>query len=293
MPLSALWPPFTKFDTLFGTDVSIESGMGNYGGQPSAWSTNGAPGTDAAYGGLLIESSGIFRGGIGFTVKSNTSPSESTGMWMRGGLIKDFNQVGLQIQTNQYNVAGGLPYALICEHATAQNACLIGWSSETGNASPVANMKWQLGFGSTGGFTLNDLTANIARINVQTASFTEIDGSGSNGHVLFNMNTAAGTGGAQFGNGSSGGGTPTLEISGTGNIRTNTASNRDLAGQCTATGGTCGTITFTDTYTTNPPICVATDASAIEPTRVQVTTTTLIITGTSGDVIDYICIGRT
>jgi hypothetical protein len=67
------------------------------------------------------------------------------------------------------------------------------------------------------------------------------------------------------------------------------APNTDLAGQCTLP---C-TYTFTQKYTSSlPPICTCSDTSAVHACQVQVTSTTLTITGTSGDTADYICIGR-
>lgn len=73
-------------------------------------------------------------------------------------------------------------------------------------------------------------------------------------------------------------------------IRTGTASNTDLDGQLTLSGGTAS-YTFTGTYT-SAPICIATNTSAATALQVTVTTTTLTVTGSGTDVVNYICHGR-
>lgn len=82
-------------------------------------------------------------------------------------------------------------------------------------------------------------------------------------------------------------------IAGSGNpsIQTNTASNTDLAGTGTMTGGTF-TYSFLGTWA-SAPICVATDTAAANAVRVQTSTSTLTVTGTSGDGVNYICVERT
>jgi hypothetical protein len=82
----------------------------------------------------------------------------------------------------------------------------------------------------------------------------------------------------------------------TGTIASGVSTNTDLAGQCTLVTPTpfhC-TYPFTQTYSsTNPPICTCSDTTAINACRVQVSSSTLTITGTTnGDVIYYVCIGR-
>ncbi len=78
----------------------------------------------------------------------------------------------------------------------------------------------------------------------------------------------------------------------TGTIESGVSANSDLAGQCTIGGlPSCSSIGFANSYT-NPPICTCSDVSAIAACRVTVSNTALTITGTSGHVIDYICIGR-
>lgn len=74
-------------------------------------------------------------------------------------------------------------------------------------------------------------------------------------------------------------------------LATQTASNTDLAGTGTMTAGTF-TYSFAKTWLT-APICVATDTAAAAAVRVQTSTTTLTVTGTSGDTMNYICVGRT
>ena len=74
----------------------------------------------------------------------------------------------------------------------------------------------------------------------------------------------------------------------------NAASNPDVAGICTL--GTNCTITFTHTYAATPS-CVATDTTAAAATKAVTSggppVTTLTITGTSTDVIAYMCWGIT
>ncbi len=68
--------------------------------------------------------------------------------------------------------------------------------------------------------------------------------------------------------------------------------NSDLAGFLTLTGGTA-TYTFTGGPYLHQPFCVGSDSSAslaANPVNVYATTTTLKITGTSGDSADYVCI---
>ena len=74
-------------------------------------------------------------------------------------------------------------------------------------------------------------------------------------------------------------------------IATGSASNTDLAGSITLSGGT-GTYTFSATYVTTP-ICTATDTTTAAAVKTSASTTVLTITGTGTDVVNYICIGRT
>jgi hypothetical protein len=74
-------------------------------------------------------------------------------------------------------------------------------------------------------------------------------------------------------------------------FKTGASANTDLAGQLALTGGTAS-YTFSKTYAT-APVCTAADTSAISAVRVQTTTTTLTVTGASGDGANYICVGRT
>jgi hypothetical protein len=74
-------------------------------------------------------------------------------------------------------------------------------------------------------------------------------------------------------------------------ISTGTTANQDLAGHGTMTGGTF-TYTFQNTLTAAPN-CTASDNTAIAAIRVVTSTTTLTITGTSGDVASYVCVGTT
>jgi hypothetical protein len=74
-------------------------------------------------------------------------------------------------------------------------------------------------------------------------------------------------------------------------VRTNSAGNTDMAGQVTLSSGTAS-YSFANGYTI-APICVATDTTAKNATQVTVTSTTLTIAGTSADVINYLCVGRT
>lgn len=61
----------------------------------------------------------------------------------------------------------------------------------------------------------------------------------------------------------------------------------DVIGLKTLAGGT-GTVTFATAYTI-APICVATDTTAAAAVRVAPTTTTVVFTGTTTDVISYLC----
>jgi hypothetical protein len=73
-------------------------------------------------------------------------------------------------------------------------------------------------------------------------------------------------------------------------IATGTTSNTDLAGILTLSGGTA-TYTFTATYV-SPPFCVANDTTATNAVKASATTTVLTLTGTSADVVNYICVQR-
>lgn len=83
---------------------------------------------------------------------------------------------------------------------------------------------------------------------------------------------------------------PSFSFSGTPNFKTGTASNTDVAGQLTLSAGTAS-YTFAGTYT-SAPICTATDTTAANAVKVGVTTGALTLTGTTTDVIDYVCAGR-
>jgi hypothetical protein len=108
-------------------------------------------------------------------------------------------------------------------------------------------------------------------------------GAGSQASQVDTVALTDGAGNATFASGTfTGSGIP---------INSGTSSNTDLAGQVTLSGGTFA-YTFTATYT-HSPICVATDTTAANVVQVVVTTTTLTLNGTSTDVLNYVCIGRT
>jgi hypothetical protein len=71
---------------------------------------------------------------------------------------------------------------------------------------------------------------------------------------------------------------------------TYTASNTDLAGTLTLSSGSAS-YSFTGTYASSP-ICTTSDVTALNPTKPVATTTTLTVTGTGTDVVNYICIAR-
>ena len=74
-------------------------------------------------------------------------------------------------------------------------------------------------------------------------------------------------------------------------IRTNTASNTDVAGRLTVGAGGTITYTFTQTYVT-APVCVSSDTNAAPMiTGCSASTTTLTVTGTVGHVVNYQVIG--
>ncbi len=73
-------------------------------------------------------------------------------------------------------------------------------------------------------------------------------------------------------------------------VATGVASNTDLAGQLSLTAGTAS-YSFTGTYT-SAPICTASDTSAQNAVKVATTATTLTLSGSGSDVINYICVGR-
>ena len=77
-----------------------------------------------------------------------------------------------------------------------------------------------------------------------------------------------------------------------GAISSGVSLNTDLAGQCTIGGiPSCSGIAFSQSYT-NAPICTCTDTTGVNACRVQVTASTLTITGSSGHTVNYVCIGR-
>jgi len=72
--------------------------------------------------------------------------------------------------------------------------------------------------------------------------------------------------------------------------KSGTASNSDANGQVTLAAGS-GSYSFTGTYS-SAPICVAVDTTAANAVKVATTTSALTLTGTSTDVINYICSAR-
>jgi hypothetical protein len=68
------------------------------------------------------------------------------------------------------------------------------------------------------------------------------------------------------------------------------AANNDFAGTKTLAAGS-GTVTFTRAYA-NAPVCVATDTTAVNAVQAATSTTALTLTGTSTDVIAYMCAGN-
>lgn len=77
-------------------------------------------------------------------------------------------------------------------------------------------------------------------------------------------------------------------------IRSNTASNTDIAGQLTLSGGGTASYTFAGTYT-SAPICVLTavgGAVTIVPRLSASSNTAFTVTGDAAVVINYQCVGR-
>jgi hypothetical protein len=81
-----------------------------------------------------------------------------------------------------------------------------------------------------------------------------------------------------------------IPVVNTTSLRTATAVNTDAAGQIVLSGGS-GSYTFSGSYTI-PPICTANDTSARSAVMVSTTNTSLTVTGTGSDTINYICVGR-
>lgn len=87
-------------------------------------------------------------------------------------------------------------------------------------------------------------------------------------------------------------GTPQYLTGGTARFGSGVAQNTDMGGSLTMSGGGTASYTFSGTYFL-APICTSSDTSATPGTpRVQVTNTTLTITGTAAHVYDFICISR-
>jgi hypothetical protein len=70
----------------------------------------------------------------------------------------------------------------------------------------------------------------------------------------------------------------------------NQSTSSQFAGAGTMTGGTMS-FTFPTAYS-SPPVCTANDATTAAAIRVTTTATTLTLTGTSGDMADFICVGN-
>jgi hypothetical protein len=81
-----------------------------------------------------------------------------------------------------------------------------------------------------------------------------------------------------------------IPVVNTTSLRTATAVNTDAAGQIVLSGGS-GSYTFSGSYTI-PLICTANDTSARSAVMVSTTNTSLTVTGTGSDTINYICVGR-
>jgi hypothetical protein len=73
-------------------------------------------------------------------------------------------------------------------------------------------------------------------------------------------------------------------------LRSGSTANTDLAGQLTLVNGVA-TYPFKGRYN-SPPICTASDTSAAHPVRVTTSTAGLAVAGTSGHVINFICVVR-
>jgi hypothetical protein len=81
-----------------------------------------------------------------------------------------------------------------------------------------------------------------------------------------------------------------IPVLNTTNLRTATALNTDTAGQIVLSGGV-GSYTFSGSYAV-PPVCTASDTSAMSAVKVSATNTVLTMTGGGADSINYICVGR-
>ncbi len=73
-------------------------------------------------------------------------------------------------------------------------------------------------------------------------------------------------------------------------IRSGSASNTDFSGQLRLSDGKA-MYKFQGRYQ-NAPVCTATDTTAANPVRVMATPAALTVTGSGGDVVNYICAGR-
>lgn len=73
-------------------------------------------------------------------------------------------------------------------------------------------------------------------------------------------------------------------------IGSGVTANSDVSGTITLVAGS-GTFTFVTSHT-NAPVCVATDTTSALPVKTATTNTTLTLTGTLTDAINYICMTR-
>ncbi len=81
-----------------------------------------------------------------------------------------------------------------------------------------------------------------------------------------------------------------IPVVNTTSLRTATPLNSDTAGQIVLSGGN-GSYTFSGIYAI-PPICTVSDTSAPRAVGVSTTNTGFTVSGTSSDIINYICVGR-
>lgn len=192
------------------------------------------------------------------------------------------------------NSASGFSYAyagmISCSNQPAGTPCIleIGQNTQNNNAAMLYFQSQGNGvpnpfggFGITGnnGSLGFDNKGNVwAETSLGFASPSTFNGGPDTAFTRISSAVMA------LGNGTAGNTSGWLQVSAIGNAA---SGNTDLRGRLTLASGTA-TYTFAETYTV-APACTATDATALEPTQVTTTPTTLTVKGTGSDVVNYIC----
>lgn len=266
----------TKFDERYKVQVELENNKTDWSITPQSTALN-YPHTTFGYGDFDVSinvsdgQTGISQvaGIMSFSILhiiENMSGTTPAGISLTGGARWDVDLVMVHMEGPGTGVGTTVD--------TTSTLRVIGPWNELGK---MAN-RWSPNVEIAGWAVGNNLSNGLSVLGGTSGRTVSLFDDGSNGHVTANGGQLVLSGGRTNGVFIAGQAAGTIALSGANGIS---------AGTITMSGGT-GLHTFTKAYLT-APVCTATDESMEAAIRATSSRTAVMITGTPGDVVAWIC----